>query len=271
MKVGVIGYGNLGASLAEVLFSIGHLAFVVVRDETPFRNPGMVVLRSFNDILNADQIDILVLAVRDNQIEDVARNINAQLGAILANTVVIHCSGAVGVKALQDLHGTAKAIVAAHPFQTIHGATSTNNLQCAWGIEYSDTSSEVKKMVEEFVELVGGKAIDLTDELSDPDRRKFYHICAVFASSFTQSLWVAAEDCARLAGINPREFLPPIIGQASRNFNSALALGHPPPLTGPVIRSDEETIADHLLALEHHEQLRKVYQVMTDFLRSQKT
>lgn len=82
----------------------------------------------------------------------------------------------------------------------------------------------------------------------DSDQRALYHSLCVISGNFAQILWHRCrEDLQHTLGL-PGDVLMPYLKQVCDNFIDAPDSA----LTGPLVRGDEQTIAQHLGALVGH-------------------
>jgi Domain of unknown function (DUF2520) len=82
----------------------------------------------------------------------------------------------------------------------------------------------------------------------------------VFVNNFTNHLYALAEDYCKKEGLSFKELLPLIEETVNRLKSNSPSQSQ----TGPASRNDSETINKHLLLLEKHPHLQKIYRFMTD-------
>jgi predicted short-subunit dehydrogenase-like oxidoreductase (DUF2520 family) len=100
--------------------------------------------------------------------------------------------------------------------------------------------------------------------LVNSEERKTLHVAAVFACNFTNHLLALAKEMVEEEDLE-FDLLKPLIKET---FRKALAAEHPALVqTGPAIRNDEITIAQHLDHLLPNKDLRNIYQVMTESIQ----
>ncbi|MCX7930613.1 MAG: DUF2520 domain-containing protein, partial [Chlorobi bacterium] len=101
---------------------------------------------------------------------------------------------------------------------------------------------------------------------TDAKRKALYHAAAVLASNVTTEVVALAQEVARLAGIPPERFLPPILRATVDNAVSALVSGMPIARTGPASRGDNQTLQRHLAALALFPELAERYRLLISAL-----
>jgi predicted short-subunit dehydrogenase-like oxidoreductase (DUF2520 family) len=167
--------------------------------------------------------DLVLLAVPDSSIADVARNV--PLGPWLA-----HVSGATSLTAL-DPHQRRFSV---HPLQTLSLDRGAEQLDGAWAAITAETD-EARGTAEWLAITMGLRSFPLADA-----DKPLYHAGAAIASNFLVTLYRAA---ARLLEESdaPPEALVPLM---QRTIENGFAL------TGPIARGDWSTVEAHLSALE---------------------
>jgi predicted short-subunit dehydrogenase-like oxidoreductase (DUF2520 family) len=116
---------------------------------------------------------------------------------------------------------------------------------------------------ENFLVKVAGTMSDAV-YLINSDERKALHVAAVFACNFTNHLWGLAKEIVESEDME-FDILKPLI---TETFNKAILATHPADVqTGPAVRGDQSTVKKHLEYLADDDDLRKVYQTMTDSIK----
>ena len=220
---GLIGRGRVATHMARYL-ELEALPFVTWHRAMP--SPPEAALASAETIL---------LAISDNAIRPFLEN-----HVELSRRPIVHFSGSLVVDGAHGLH----------PLMT-------------FGPELYDL--ETYRSIP-FIEERGGLTFrELFPRLSnlswtlDPDDKTLYHALCVLAGNFTTLLWSKAfEDFERRLGL-PREALLPFLDQTCRNTSTTGRMA----LTGPLARSDMETVTRDLQALEGDPYAR-VYRAFTE-------
>ena len=190
------------------------------------------------------QAGVVILAVRDDAIRPLAEAL-ARAGAIRAEQVVLHLSGAQGQEALGPLVASRAALGSLHPLQTISDPErAPQRLTGAW--------AAVEGMPR-AVEAAEALARDLgLRPFHIPSKAKpIYHASAVFASNYFVVVEAVAQRLLRHAGLSDAEAwqaLRPLVEGTLENMSRQEPMAA---LTGPVARGDQATIRRHLEALTH--------------------
>jgi predicted short-subunit dehydrogenase-like oxidoreductase (DUF2520 family) len=226
----VIGRGRAGRSLATALARAGW-------------GIGGLLGRADDVTEAASGIDLLVLAVPDDAVEDVARAV-----APVSSTVVAHLSGALGLDVLVPHERRASV----HPLVALPNAElGAERLRGgAWFAIAGDT------IAADVVATLGGRALEVDDE-----HRAAYHAAAVIASNHLVALLAQVERIGATANVP----LDAYLSLVRATVDNVEALGPADALTGPAARGDEATIARHLAALPEDE--RALYEVLAEACR----
>ena len=95
-----------------------------------------------------------------------------------------------------------------------------------------------------------------------PDRKKTYHAHCVMAGNFSTLLWMKMRDFVKEFGME-RQHLEPYMQTVTQNLLNADF-----PLTGPLVRGDQDTIEEHLEVLKEDPFLN-VYKSFCEAYKSQ--
>ena len=252
-SIGFVGAGRLAASFAAALKSARYpVRAVASRDtasaETLARKLGIEPAAPVEVV---ESCDLVFLAVPDTQIAPLASSLTWQSGQF-----VVHCSGALDLRALSA--ATAGGAIAGcfHPLQTFPSRTPEplrfQGISC--GIEAPEP---LGRYLETLAKNLGASSF----RLEGVDRR-LYHAAAVFMSNHLVALASAAARLWELAGLDSsaRGALSPLMLSAASNV-AALPLRDA--LTGPVARGDIATVQGQLAALAGAPDLRELYRALS--------
>ncbi|HEX3899926.1 MAG TPA: DUF2520 domain-containing protein [Mycobacteriales bacterium] len=242
LTVGVISAGRVGAVLGAALSRAGHRveAVAAVSDASRRRADALlpgVAVRPADEVANI--ADLLLLAVPDDALAPLIGGL-ATAGAVRRGSLVVHTSGAHGVRLLDPLAETGALPLALHPVMTFTGTEV--DLQRLDGAAFGVTSDEVLRPVAETLVLeMGGEPSWIAEEL-----RPLYHAGLAFGANQLVTLVAQASDLLTAAGVDvPQRMLGPLLGAA---LDNALRSGDRA-LTGPVARGDSGTVVTHLTTL----------------------
>ena len=209
----VIGAGRAGSSIAEALRRAGWSVLDVLHHGHDLRRA-------------ADGCDLLLLAVPDGAIAEVAQRVTP-----VASTVVAHLAGSLGPEALLP-HDRRAAL---HPMVVLSDpATGADRLAGAWFAVAGDP------LALEAVTAVGGRVFAVAE-----DHRPAHHAACALAANHTTALLGVVERVAARVGLP----LAPYVELAAGAVADAAEHGPARALTGPVARGDWATVAAHLAAL----------------------
>ncbi|MEX2473297.1 MAG: DUF2520 domain-containing protein [Gemmatimonadota bacterium] len=242
-SIGFVDAGRLGASLAKAL---GRADFPVVAVSRRSR-PDAVSLaaRIGRDAIGTDDpaevlaaVDIVFLTCVDDRIAELARTL-----AFRPDQVVLHCSGATPVSALDPAAESGARIGGFHPLQTFPDENGEDRFRgVTFGVESDDSS--LLTWLEGLANRLGGTSVRL-----DAASRPLYHASAVMVGPLTSALaGLAAELWEALgqdreAGVRA---LAPLLEATARHVSEH---GLPAALTGPYARGDMGPVRSHVEAL----------------------
>lgn len=224
MSVRIIGPGRAGGSLANALRTAGWSVDLADRHDDP--------------AAALADVDLLVLAVPDGSIAEVAAAVDQGAG------VIAHLSGSRPLDVLAPHNRRASL----HPLMTLPNAEqgAARLLEsCAFAISGDPIATRV-------VESLGGHSFTVDD-----NDRPTYHAAACIASNHIVTLAAQVERLAKAIGAPPEAFWD-IATAAIDNVRNADATAA---LTGPASRADWETIEAHLASLPADE--RQLYRVVS--------
>lgn len=190
------------------------------------------------------EADVVVLAVRDDAIEEVAATLVAT-GLITRHHVMLHCSGVVSAaEAFANVAGALGGMGTLHPLRAIPDgrATMRELAGTVFGVEGDERG---RREALSLVQALGGRPLELTGE-----RMAAYHAAAAVASNYVIAVLDAATSLLEEAGIGGDAGLGALLALAEGTLANVRERGIDGALTGPVRRGDQATIARHLSALE---------------------
>jgi predicted short-subunit dehydrogenase-like oxidoreductase (DUF2520 family) len=181
--------------------------------------------------------DLLIVAVRDDAVGEVAATLAPRAGSIRA---AVHLSGLAPVGTLAPLSGGAP-VGAFHPLQTLPSiAAGAARLGGAWAA-VTTADPGLRETLHGLARSLGMHPFDLADEA-----KPAYHAAAAAAANFPLADLVIARDLLDAAGV-PFAAARPLVEAIVAN---AFELGPEAALTGPVARGDVGTVAGQLAAVD---------------------
>ena len=216
----VIGAGRVGQAIARSAASSGIEAVLAGREDS------LVVAASSRTAL---------LCVPDGEISRACAQISA---AIPPLELVGHTSGAQTLECLDEAREHGADTFSIHPLQTILDAeASLAGTPCA----VAGSSPRAEQVAKDLAAELGMTPFSVPE-----DARAAYHAAASMASNFLITLEESAAELLERAGIeDARELLAPLVLRSAANW----AERGDNALTGPIVRGDEETVAQHRTAI----------------------
>ena len=248
-NISFIGSGNLAWHFAPALDNAGFVVKEVYSRNT--RHAESLTGRLYQAEVKAtldfstSPSSIFIVAVKDESISDIAREIILPDDAVLA-----HTSGSVP---LADLQFAATSNIGVfYPLQTFTKNKKVDFKQTPIFIESGNQQTEAAL-------TALAKAISNQVKKIASEERKAMHIAAVFASNFTNHMLTISKEIMEQNGLN-YEWLRPLI---SETINKSLQLGPEEAQTGPAMRGDLEILEKHLAFLQEDEAVAEIYKVVS--------
>ena len=228
VSVLIVGNGNVAVHLFDALSTIEKTNVFKI---------------SSRDLLEIPKADITILAVSDDAIAEVSRQIT--------NNFVVHTSG---VSSLEILENTSRKGVF-YPLQSFTKGKEVDFSSIPICIEASNSSDE--KLLKELAKKLSDKVYIINSE-----QRKKLHVAAVFVNNFTNHMYKIGNDICKNNNI-PFEILQPLIEETAKKVSE---ISPEKAQTGPAIRKDSKTLENHLLLLNENE--KEIYNLMTKSIQN---
>lgn len=240
--IAVVGAGRLGESLAAALAAAGYRIVALSSREQQRRQrlsdrfPGAAVVGSPDEA--ARHGDVVVIATPDAVVAEVCAAIDWRSGQ-----AAVHCSGALGLSALQAAADAGARVGAFHPLQTFPRPGVTTDLT---GVTISIEAADPALLgwLRSIAEELGARPLEI-----DGTKRDAYHASATMASGMLAGLIGLAAGLWEELDVPPDEAIGHLFPLIESTLESVRTLGPAAALTGPLARGDEETVATHLAAL----------------------
>lgn len=241
-KIALAGSGNIAWHLANGLKLQGYQvngiwsrnysnAFALAE------SCGSLVCNEVEDLRK--NADLIIIAVADNAIEEVARLIGKFDG------IVVHTAGSVAIDVLKDLF---KNYGVVYPLQTFSKGVPVDLLGVSFFIESSSN---------ENTELLKQVALALSDKvyIANSHQRMLLHVAGVFACNYSNLMYTISSEIIKSSGLT-LEVLYPLILETARKATT----GDPLQMqTGPARRNDSTTIKKHLEILASLPEYAELY------------
>lgn len=235
-SVTIIGYGRLGRLFEKALKKAGLDSISIIRKRSPI---------SFLS-------DVNLICVPDSEIRNVVHQI-VDSGIEPESKIIAHCSGTIGLTVFDELKNSNLVLGCLHPLMAI--------------TEHSDTFSGITFDVcgdEEFITRMQPVIESLHAEMLivSEEQKTRLHIAAVLISNYLVTLMGSANEAMDSSGIPNQKLqkaLLPLISSVLTNLESQSPANA---LTGPLARSDKQTIREHLNILEDNPELKVLYSTL---------
>lgn len=281
-SVAIVGSGSLATFLASSLHRAGFNVAEIISRETPrsLRNArslaaevGARAITTPSAKLNAN---VLWLCVPDREIRNAALSLSERLRVLKQESsretsearlekksserekprlkVAFHSSGALSSRELEPLRQAGVATASVHPLMTFVPYTNPSLTGVPFALE---GDAEATRSADQIVRKLGAKTVSVS-----ASNKSAYHAWATLASPLFLAFLVTLEEAALAAGIKRRDARAmslPIIRQTLENYSR---LGSAHSFSGPIIRGDVQTVAQHLALLKAHPKTREVYRAL---------
>ncbi len=249
LKVSLIGSGNVAWHLAPELDNVGYTVREVYSRN--FKNAQSLIDRLYQaeqktDLDFSESVsDIFIVAVSDDIIEQVIKEIVVPEDAIL-----VHTSGSKSIDTLG--YASTPNIGVFYPLQTFSKHQKINFRDIPICIEAENRYTW--KILKAMAGQISARVYKINSEA-----RQTLHIAAVFACNFTTHLLTVADEILQKNGLD-FEILKPLIVET---VNKSLEIGPQQALTGPARRGDLKILDQHMKALKGHKTYTKIYKLIT--------
>ncbi len=250
--VSFIGSGNLTWHLAPALDNTGY----VVR-EVYSQNPNhaeaiterlyQAEVKATLDFSTSDS-KIFVIAVNDDVISDIAREIILPEDAIL-----VHTSGSQPITELQ--YAATQNLGVFYPLQTFSKSKK---------VEFKNVPIFIESYSQEAEEVLIQMAKSISKEVRKigSEERKALHVAAVFASNFSNHMLTIAKDILQQNSLD-YEWLKPLI---TETINKSMHIGPDEAQTGPAKRGDLSILDSHLEFLQEDNSVAEIYKLVSQHI-----
>lgn len=237
MRIIIAGPGRAGGALAIAADRAGHQVVALLA-----RRPSEITVASLLDVPFApwDEplpgADLLVVAVRDDAIGEVAERLAPQVGEIAA---AVHLSGLKSVAALEPLAAAGLEVGGFHPLQTLPDPLRGADALAGAHVAVTARGALLLEL-HALAQSLGLRVFELADE-----QKAVYHAAAAASSNYVVAALSVAARLFDAAGVD-REVSRPLVEAVVAN---ALDLGPERALTGPIARGDAGTVAAQVAAV----------------------
>jgi predicted short-subunit dehydrogenase-like oxidoreductase (DUF2520 family) len=236
-RVLIVGDGPVARALAAALVAADQPA------ERWWRRAGLPL----------PSADVVVLAVRDEAIGDMAAQIMARLDDAVTPPILLHCAGAVPAEeAFAKLPRRPLGAGVLHPLRSLAGRDEDAHLAgCVFAVEGDGPGREAALRL---VDRMGG--VPLVLEAAQLPK---YHAAAALVSNHAVALVDGGVELLEGVGLDRAQATAALAALLASTAQNLARVGLPEALTGPIARGDVAVVARHLLALRPHVELAALY------------
>ncbi|MDX9695004.1 MAG: DUF2520 domain-containing protein [Bacteroidales bacterium] len=246
-RIVILGAGNVATHLALALKkSDQKITFIYNRTINSAKELALKVGADYSDKIHeipADA-DIYIIAVKDDAIDDISRNLN------IHNGIVVHTSGGISIDVFQKRF---KNVGVFYPLQTFSKIRAIDFSEVPVFIEANN--AETKKSLLHLAQSISKSVTE-----ADSEKRKGIHLAAVFSCNFINHMFTIGSELMKKSD-SSFDLLKPLILET---VNKALELQPKNAQTGPAIRNDKTVQENHLKLLEEYPEFEKIYRFVSE-------
>ena len=246
-KIGIIGAGNVAYVFSKVLIDKGMpLKYIMIRDKDKAAQVeadfGVETILDYKRVFDCD---LIIIAVKDDAIKDVASNLNNYKG------LLVHTSGTQSSLLLSNV--TNFGVL--YPLQTFTKGFDVDfrNVPLLINASSSVYLEKLKSLANSLSDVV----VDCSDEL-----RGYIHMCAVYVSNFVNVMLHIGNSLLKNREMNI-SILESLVNETVRK---SFVLGPENALTGPAKRGDIDTINKHMSILDNCPEEKNIYELLTNYI-----
>jgi predicted short-subunit dehydrogenase-like oxidoreductase (DUF2520 family) len=245
----LIGAGNVATQLGKAFFRKGKsikqvLSRTMVSAELlatrinaePIVDPDMI----------ADDADLYILAVPDDEIENLLATLNFH------DRLIVHTSGSMGMDVLKNASSNYGVF---YPLQTFSKTRDIDFSDIPVCIEACDDDTSLL-----LINLAGEISADIR-KINSAQRQKI-HLSAIFASNFTNHMYTLADEILEKENVS-FDILLPLIRETAKKIESKSPKDAQ---TGPAIRGDMKIIEKHIQDLQSEPGKLVLYKIISKLI-----
>ena len=230
MRIVIIGDGNVSWHFAKRLLASDSIQLTIHSRKA--LNSSWGELNGFQhseSTITSESIDLIILAIADQAIAEVASSYRFP-----DNAIVVHTAGSVPVSILNSF--TNYGVI--YPLQSLRAGFEVEELP----ILIEASSPKVLEQISKVAYLITS-----TVQGANSEQRKQLHLAAVFASNFVNHLLAIVEKLSQERQLDA-DLLRPLVKETVRK---AFEMGAKNAQTGPAKRQDQATMDAHMELLNH--------------------
>lgn len=252
LHLGFVGSGNVAWHLGPALENAGHVVEVVYSPNPKHAKEFTKRLYQAELLKEPDfsdyPMDVIFIAVSDEAIEEVAREL-----VIPDSCIVVHTSGTVSLSKLGYLPSEETGVF--YPLQTFSKKKKMDLSNVPIFLESAHTPT---------LKILSNLADSLSNNVrvTNSKERAQLHLAAVFACNLTNHLLHISNALLEESGMK-YEWLTPLVVET---FEKSLTLGPLQAQTGPAVRGDLEVLDKHMSLLAEKPDIQYIYQIITEHI-----
>lgn len=247
IKIALIGSGNVAQHLIKAFAKSESVELLQVfsRKKETLKNL-LDSEKIVTDFASLKEADLYVIAVSDDAINDVSKQIPFQ------NKLTVHTSGTSSIDSLDSKNR--KGVF--YPLQTFSKNKAVDFSVIPICLEAENKADYT------ILETVANSISNAVYQINS-EQRKALHVSAVFVSNFTNHLYQIGQEICEKHRM-PFEILMPLIEETA---NKIKTLNPDEAQTGPAKRNDLTTIEAHLKFLSNENQ-KNIYKTLTKSIQN---
>ncbi len=254
-KVTLIGAGNVGFHLGKILYEKGFQILEVYSrtKEKAVSLANQLDAKYLSDLsLASSSTDLVILAVSDDAVSTVSKILSKTYHS--SNPLIVHTSGATSSTILAPFFHRFGVFYPLQSFSRDKEIDFSNLPICVHAIHEGDLQA-----LKTIAQKLTSKVYSINDQ-----QRQVLHVAAVVVNNFTNHLYHLTHQLTQAHQV-PFELLLPLIRETA---NKLEVMAPHDAQTGPAIRGDQRTIAQHLEFLEENDpELAKIYKIFTQSIQ----
>jgi predicted short-subunit dehydrogenase-like oxidoreductase (DUF2520 family) len=252
-RVLIVGAGQVGRGLFKAFRASGiDTLGLHSRRPSPYATSSGALPTSISDA------NTIVLAVRDNQIDDALADLmnsrgRGGRGQVASGTVVVHTSGGAEPELMPRVSEFGLSGGTFHPMVPFANPDRAPELlKRAWiGIDGDDQARATSRRLAGHI---GARTLEIP-----PGGKSRYHAAAVISSNFPVVLAAIASELLMSLGVPERSAQQAVHGLMEAAVSNIADTPPSEALTGPVVRGETDTVIRHLNALRSDPEARAIY------------
>ena len=250
MKLAIVGAGNVATHLAKSLkkanVNVSNIwSFHLENAELLAQQINAVAVSNLHQLID-QEIDIIIVAVKDDAIIDVYQQLSNYTG------LIAHTSGSVALSAL----AAAKNYGVFYPLQTFSKDKAVDFNSIPICLEANSSANLVK--LKNLAALLSKHVYEVHSK-----QRETLHIAAVFACNFPNYLYQIAQQLLAEQQLS-FDLIRPLINETANKVQTALPNEVQ---TGPAARNDEQTLTRHQGMLQQNPDWLEIYKLLSSGIK----